>query len=147
MIEKPKFWSWAQLLVNKYNYHEVLHSRRVNTVQKIKISVNACKDNTIPNILENLLSAVLESRCHLLRLEVVRGKGSNLLVDLTSLDQELLSRTLVRLEEISFTDSICSPLSSEQLVSSKLLVPLLLCCQFNAGQDVVIKYCKILHIT
>ena len=117
VIEKPKFWSWAQLLVNKYNYHEVLHSRRVNTVQKIKISVNACKDNTITNILENLLSAVLESRCHLLRLEVVRGKGSNLLVDLTSLDQELLSRTLVRLEEISFTDSICSPLSSEQLVS------------------------------
>ena len=117
MIERPKFWLWARLSVNKYNYHEVLQSRRVNLVRKIKISVNARAEKIVTNILENLLSAVLESRSQLRRLEVVRGKGADLLVDLTSLDRELLSQALVRLEEISFSDSICGPLSTEQLVS------------------------------
>ena len=117
MIEKPKFWLWARLSVNKYNYHEVLQSRRVNIVRRIKISVNARGADIITNILDNLLAAVRESRSQLRSLEVVRGKGSNQLVDLTTLDRELLSQALVGMEEISFSDSICSPLSTEQLVS------------------------------
>ena len=115
VIEKPKYWLWARLSVNRYNYHEVLQSRRVNIVRRIKISVNARGANIVTNILDNLLSAVIERRSHLRSLEVVRGKGSDLLVDLTSLDRELLSQALVSLEEISLSYSICSSLSIEQL--------------------------------
>ena len=113
MIEKPKFWRWARLRVDKDNYQEVLQSTRVNIVGGIKISTDNFPN--ILNILENILTAVLEGHSQLKKLEVRRSQRESEIVDLSSLDPALLSQALVRLEECRFNH--CSPLSTAQLVS------------------------------
>ena len=107
VIEKPKFWSRARLVVvvDRDNYEKFLQSSRVHIVPEIKIFwvLNKMNMNGL-KILENLLTAVLDvdGRSQLKRLEVAEC-GSK--VDLSSLDPALLSQALVRLEECRFDTS------------------------------------------
>ena len=117
MIEKPKFWRWARLrlrlLVDTWNYKVVLQSSRVHIVEEIKILEDLNVKNMVGlKILENILTAVIDGHSQLKKLAVT-GKGS-----IMSLDPELLSQALVRLEECNFIScrAICN-LSRAQLVS------------------------------
>ena len=114
MIEKPKFWRWARLAVDRDTCQVFLQSSRVHIVQEIKIfgDVDNSLDNRILRILDILLAAVLDGRSQLKRLEVT-DCGSKL--DFPSLDPILLSQALVRLEEFNYRS--CIPLSTAQLVA------------------------------
>ena len=117
VIVRPKFWKWAQLrvrlTVDAWSYKVVLHSSRLHIVQEISILEDLnVKNNVGLKILENILAAVSVGRSQLKKLGVA-GKGS-----IMSLDPELLSQALVRLEQCNFSASrsICN-LSTTQLVA------------------------------
>ena len=66
------------------------------------MSVTFCPSDIILNILENILTAVLDGRSQLKKLEVTGDLDMSVYVDLSSTDLKLLSQALVRLEEFSF---------------------------------------------
>ena len=116
MIEKPKFWRWARLTVDSNNHEEILQSKRVNIIPEIEISSDDADGSHIPSssmlaILESLFAAVVEGSSHLKSIEIISSQ------DLRTLDHELLSQALIRLEECTFCETTCSPLSTDQLVS------------------------------
>ena len=70
VIEQPKFWMWARLIVDRDNHEDALHSSRVHIVQEIKIiTVDSWQGNFV-KIMENILTAVLDGRSHLKKLDV-----------------------------------------------------------------------------
>ena len=106
--------------MDRDNYKEFLQSNRVHVVQEIKVSVTCCPGDTFLNILENILTAVLNGRLQLKKLDVTGNLDTSVYVELPSLDPALLSQALVRLEEFSFCCSYyhnCSPFSRAQLVA------------------------------
>ena len=95
-----------------------MQSSLVHLVQEIKISVTFYPGEIILNILEELLTAVLDGRSQLKKLEVTGDLKMSVNFDISSLDPVLLSQALVRLEEFTFHCNYnCRPLSRAQLVS------------------------------
>ena len=78
------------MTVDGDNYTEFLQISRVRIVPVIKIFITCC---AIRDIFENILNALLDCRSQLKKLEIAGD------VDFLSLDPELLSQSLVRLEE------------------------------------------------
>ena len=101
MIRKPKFWKWAKLTVDWNNHEEVLQSSLVNIVSEMRFS------GPNDDILEKVLAGVVDGRSRLKTIELSSP---------TSLDPELLSQALVRLEKFT-TVAQSGPLSAVQLVS------------------------------
>ena len=117
MIERPRFWRWTRLRVDRDNYYHVLQSDRVNIVPEIRIVVDSCPASVILNIIKDLFTNLVLGELELKRLHIAEGDGSEL-VDLPSLDPVLVSQALVRLEECSFRPStVFRPMSTVQLVS------------------------------
>ena len=86
--------------MDSQNHQAALHSDRVHIVQEIRIvTVDSWQGNFL-KIMENILTAVLDGRSHLKKLDVRAQSDSE---RLSSLDTALLSQALVRLEECSFT--------------------------------------------
>ena len=118
MIENPKFWRWARITIRGKNYKELLKSCRANIVQEINISAySSCGKENIVNILKCLFTAIVSGISNLLRLQVNRLYSYDIeeMVNLRSLDPELLSQALVRLEECSFAG--CQPFSFSQIAA------------------------------
>ena len=80
----------------------------------MKILADISEDNMIPNILQNVLTAVRDGCSQLKRLEV-SSQSQLEIFDLSSLDPVLLSQALIRLEACCFNDF--GPLSAAQLVA------------------------------
>ena len=118
MIEKPKFWGWAKLMVSPDNYMEVFRSRRVLIISAIEITLDFydpdsdnyihMRPSSLLAILKNLFTAVLDGRSHLKTLVVMYSEDWEIDqafdechedVDLTPLNPELLSEALIRMEE------------------------------------------------
>ena len=100
---------WARLIVDRDNHEDALHSSRVHIVQEIKIiTVDSWQGNFV-KIMENILTAVLDGRSNLKKLDVRAQSESERLL---SLDTALLSQALVRLEECTFS----RPMSTAELV-------------------------------
>ena len=125
-MEKPKFWSWATLRVDRENNQEVLQiqSSRVNIVQNIKIMENVSQSvvervshskkkiknskqrsriqssvrlNISPEILSILKTILPAVRDGRSQLKKLVVKPSR--IDVSSLDPALLASAMVRLEE------------------------------------------------
>ena len=111
-MEQPKFWRWATLTVDSHNHQAVLHSDRVHIVQEIRIVTVDFWQGNFLKIMENILTAVLDGRSRLKKLDVRAQSDSE---RLSSLDTALLSQALVRLEECSFSFS-CSQAEWSTLV-------------------------------
>ena len=109
LIERPKFWRWASLRLDRENYQEIIQSlqtgqTRVNNVQQILISLleeEEEEDNTwVLNILEDLVTVVMDDDSQLKSLDIVGSGVSS--VDWASVSPELLAKVLVSLEGGSF---------------------------------------------
>ena len=81
-------------------YKEVLQSSRVHIVPEIKIMADTPQGRVILNILENILTAVLDGHSRLEKLDISEN------VHLSSLDPILLSQALVRLTEFRLRRSL-----------------------------------------
>jgi len=105
VIEKPKFWRWTTLRLDRGNYREIIQSlqnendqSRVSNVQKICVSLQEEEDNSwVLNILQDLVTAVQDEDSHLKSLDIA-GRGASS-VDWTSLPVELLAQVLVSLDK------------------------------------------------
>ena len=108
LIEKPKFWRWATLRLDSENYQEIMRSlqtgqSRVNNVQQIRVCLQEEEDknnNWVLNILEDLVTAVLDDDSQLKSLDIA-GSGLSL-VNWASLSPVLLAQFLVLMEEGNF---------------------------------------------
>ena len=105
VIEKPKFWRWATLRLDRGNYREIIQSlqneddqSRASNVQKIRISLQEEEEDNswVLNILQDLVTAVQDDDSHLKSLDIAGSGASS--VDWTSLPVDLLAQFLVSLE-------------------------------------------------
>ena len=94
-IEHPKFWVNMFMRVGYSNVSEVMESRIIKLVDKIKIGILA--STTTVEMLKKLFHAVVLSQ--LPQLKIIRQFSVSSQCDLSSIDPELLSQAVLRLEE------------------------------------------------
>ena len=105
LIERPKFWKWASLRLDRENYQEIIQSlqtgqTRVNNVQQILIYLHEEEEedkNWVLNILEDLVTVVMDDGSQLNSLDITGSGASS--VDWASLPPEILAQVLVSLKE------------------------------------------------
>ena len=108
LIEKPKYWRWATLRLDRWNYQEIIQSlqtgqTRVNNLQQIRVYLEEEEEenNWVLSILEDLVTAVMDDGSHLKSLDIAGSGVSS--VKWASLSPVLLAQFLVSLKEGSFS--------------------------------------------
>ena len=92
VTETPRYWTKMRLNVHKENISKVLTSRIIKLVSGIKFESLGLNEKTV-RILEHFLSAVVAGELSQLKIIMMAG------CDLSSVDSELLSQSVVGLEE------------------------------------------------
>ena len=101
VVQRPRFWSWAQVKLSEANFEERFHSERAAVVSSWKVS--GLRSEQL-----NLLFSGLK-HTQLRRLDLTR-------TDLSSICGELLSEAVVRLPEVDLTSTSLTDLQLETLV-------------------------------
>ena len=99
VIERPKYWVWASVRLDSGNFQEIIQSlqtdqTRVKNVQQIRVTLQEEEDNSwVLNILEDLVTAVLDEGSHLKSLDIAGSGASS--VDWALLSPDMLAQVLV----------------------------------------------------
>ena len=110
-MEKPKFWKWGRLRVDRNNCHDVLRSSRVHNVQDIKIMADR---HLSPGLIKSWFTKIARgSIVNLKRLHLAQLKCS-------SLPPELFGKALLRVETVvlySIKGSSRGTINEDQVLS------------------------------
>jgi len=98
VVEQPRYWTWVEAALQETNFDEFFQSRRFVSLSEVGM------DSLYPEQIKSIFNYIIESEdMHLKRLYLT-GQ------DLASVEPNILSEAVVRLEEVSMTN-----LSPEQM--------------------------------